>query len=210
MMAIEQPVVTNTITPCDSFKDKLLNKSCSINKDYSYKMGKHPFGTTDNDDTVNLSDEDKMRIYRPWQYSVIVNLFNKQLAHNYLKTKSTDIWKPTKPLTLIDLWNDFYTAKFNKPKNMTKALHDGPWFVTGHFLSVRQWKPNFALQEATQTHTEVWIRLLQLPTEFYDKTVLERIGSKWGVLLKINTCTSSTLRGRYARICIQVPLETPP
>lgn len=92
---------------------------------------------------------------------------------------------------------------------MLKALHSGPWFVTGHFLSVRQWEPNFAPHEATQTHTAIWLRLPTLPTEFYDQTILERIGSKLRATLKIDTCTSSTLRGRYARICIQVPRDVP-
>lgn len=139
----------------------------------------------------------------------IVKLFNKRLVRNYLRMKLTDLWKPTEPLTLIDLWNDFYTVKFNCPKNMRKVLHGGPWFVTGHFLSVRQWEPNFVPQEATQMHTVVWLRLLHLPTEFYDQAILEQIGSKLGALLKIDTCTSSTQQGRYARICIQVPLEIP-
>lgn len=33
------------------------------------------------------------------------------------------------------------------------------------------------------------------------------MGSKLGQLLKVDACTSSTTRGRYARICIEVPLE---
>ncbi|XP_055829609.1 uncharacterized protein LOC129898924 [Solanum dulcamara] len=35
------------------------------------------------------------------------------------------------------------------------------------------------------------------------------MGRKLGALLKIDTCTSSTLRKRYARICIQVPMGLP-
>lgn len=35
------------------------------------------------------------------------------------------------------------------------------------------------------------------------------VGSKLGQLLKIDTCTSTTTRGRYARICIEVLLERP-
>lgn len=45
--------------------------------------------------------------------------------------------------------------------------------------------------------------------EFYDRQILEQGGPKMGRLLKIDSCTSATLQGRYARICIQVPLEVP-
>lgn len=72
-----------------------------------------------------------------------------------------------------------------------------------------KWELNFVPEAATTTHTAIWIRLLQLPTEFYDRMILDRIGKKLGKLLKIDSCTSSTLRGRYARICIQVPLDQP-
>ncbi|XP_019235961.1 PREDICTED: uncharacterized protein LOC109216271 [Nicotiana attenuata] len=92
---------------------------------------------------------------------------------------------------------------------MAKALHLGPWFISENFLSVRKWEPKFVPQEATLTSTAIWIRVPQLPTEFYDQDILKKVGRKLGKLLKIDKCTSSTLRGRYACICIQVPLETP-
>lgn len=53
----------------------------------------------------------------------------------------------------------------------------------------------------------IWLRILQLPMEYYDITILEKVGRKIGKLVKIDTCTSSALRGRYARIYDQVPVE---
>ncbi|XP_019266876.1 PREDICTED: uncharacterized protein LOC109244270 [Nicotiana attenuata] len=112
-------------------------------------------------------------------------------------------------LILIDLGWDFYIVKFSLEESMVKALHIGSWFISGNFLFVRKWEPKFVPQEATLTSTAIWIRLPQLPTEFYDKDILEKVGRKVGKLLNIDQFTSSTLRGRYARICIQVPLKTP-
>lgn len=53
----------------------------------------------------------------------------------------------------------------------------------------------------------VWIRLPQLPTKFYDYTILQKIGNKIEKLFRIDACTSSTLRGRYARLCVEVPMN---
>lgn len=77
------------------------------------------------------------------------------------------------------------------------------------FLSVTKWEPNFIRQDSMIRHTVIWIKLPQLPVEFYDKQVLEKIRQKLGALLKIDSCSSSTLKGRHASICIQVPLELP-
>lgn len=90
---------------------------------------------------------------------------------------------------------------------MSKVLIEGPWFVVGHFLSARRWEPNFVPAESKLSITVAWIRLPQLPTKFYDRSILEQVGNSVGKLLKIDTCTSSTLRGRYARICVQVQIE---
>lgn len=92
---------------------------------------------------------------------------------------------------------------------MNKALHEGPWFVLGHFLSVRRWEPRFLVSTTKLTYTTIWSRLPELPTEFYNVHILQKVGNKLGKLLKIDTCTSSTYKGRYARICIEVPLEIP-
>ncbi|KAF3614437.1 hypothetical protein FXO37_35945 [Capsicum annuum] len=179
-----------------AFKAALLNEENSLNGHYLMgDNGKLPLMPTETGAIVLLSPEDKERIYAPWRFSVIVKLFKKRLPHIYLRNKLVELWKPTEPLTLIDLGNDFYIAKFSNPENMQKALHGVLWFVIGSFLSVRHSKPNFIPEEATQSYTTIWIRLPQLPMKFYHENILERIGNKLGTLLKIDTCTSATLRG---------------
>ncbi|KAG5605846.1 hypothetical protein H5410_027338 [Solanum commersonii] len=48
-----------------------------------------------------------------------------------------------------------------------------------------------------------------IPYNYLGKTTTEKIGKKLGKFLKIDSCTSVTLQGRYARICVQVPLGQP-
>nr|XP_009796013.1 PREDICTED: uncharacterized protein LOC104242638 [Nicotiana sylvestris] len=199
-------------TPQHSYKEMLLDKQVCNQTNY-YNMdnqstleldkGKHIEGS------IPLSLEEKGRLYTPWRYSVIIKIFKRKMPHHMLRSKLIELWKPSEQLILIDLGWDFFIVKFSLEESMIKTLHLGPWFFSGHFLSVRKWEPKFFPQEATLASTAIWIRLPQLLTEFYDKIILEKVGRKLGKLLKIDQCTSSTLRGRYARICIQVPLKTP-
>ncbi|XP_009804250.2 uncharacterized protein [Nicotiana sylvestris] len=158
---------------------------------------------------LQLSNDEKDRLYSTWKYSLIIKLFGKRIMHHYLKVKIQELWKSIKQFPLIDLRSDYFIVKFTKEENMNNVLRNGPWFVNGHFLSVIKWQPNFVAGKAQQTNTIVWIRLPQLPTEYYDGALLKRIGNSIGTLLKIDACTSSTLRGQYARLCTQVPLEEP-
>lgn len=83
------------------------------------------------------------------------------------------------------------------------------WFIFNHFLSVRKWDPKFIASNAQLTYSAIWIKLPELPTEFYDLEILQRVGSKIDTLLKADTCTSAMTRGRYARIFIELPFEKP-
>lgn len=55
----------------------------------------------------------------------------------------------------------------------------------------------------------MWVRLLELPIEFYDAAVLREIGSAIGPILCIDSYTTSESKGSYARLCVQVDLEKP-
>lgn len=110
---------------------------------------------------------------------------------------------------LIDLGSDYYILKFSHPHNMNTVLCKGPWFLYGHYLSIQKWVPNFIPEKVVLIESAVWIRLSHLPTEYYDSMLLQRIGNSISTLLKIDVCTSSTLRGRYARLCVQVPFDHP-
>lgn len=94
------------------------------------------------DDVIEFLEAEKLRIYEPWSHSVIIKLFKKKLTHAYLRNKLIDIWKLQENLVLIDLGNDDFVAKFTLQESVERVLNEGPWFITGNFLTIRRWEPN--------------------------------------------------------------------
>jgi hypothetical protein len=84
-----------------------------------------------------------------------------------------------------------------------------PWFIRQQFLSLRRWTLGFRPSEAKITTTTVWTRLPELPIELYDAGILRRIGNQLGTLLKIDARIVDSVRGRFARLCIQIDLDQP-
>ncbi|XP_019234545.1 PREDICTED: uncharacterized protein LOC109215004 [Nicotiana attenuata] len=164
---------------------------------------------TDHSNFILLSVEEKHRLYQPWQHAVIIMVYGRKVEHQLLRQKVYALWKPTENLPLIDLGSDFFLLKFQKEENKIHALQGGPWFVLNHFLSIRQWEPKFKASETKLTTSAVWLRLPELPTEFYDYQILQKLGQKIGKFLSMDTCTSSTTRRQYARLCVEVLLDQP-
>ena len=171
---------------------------------------------SDQDDNSNdtsplilLSKEDKQHIRAPWRSTLIIKAFGKSLGFKYIDYKIQAIWKPQGKLQCIDLSLDYFLIRFRLKEDYWKVLNKGPWFIGQQFLTMRQWYPSFKPSKAKLTSTAIWARLLKLPIKFYDNSILQRIVNQLGNLLKIDARTIDNVKGRFARLCIQVDLDSP-
>ncbi|KAG5610660.1 hypothetical protein H5410_021941 [Solanum commersonii] len=121
----------------------------------------------------------------------------KKMTHMYLKSRLTTLWKVSVDILLID-----QGGKHEQSSSQWTLVHQ--WL----FLSIKCWQPNFVASIAKETYSTIWLRLPELPTKYYARKILATIGNKMGQLVKTDICTLSTLRGHYARICVEVPIGT--
>ena len=83
--------------------------------------------------------------------------------------------------------------RFDEVKDYHHALMDGPWFVGDQYLHVQAWEADFHPHIAKISTTVVWIRLEQLPIEYYHTEFLKHVGHKLGKLLKVDAITSAAI-----------------
>ena len=119
------------------------------------------------------------------------------------------MWKPIGKLDCVALGNEFFLVKFSTKEDHSKVLRGGPWFVGGHYLSIRCWEPNFKLSTANICSMAVWIRLPELPIKYYEPLVLRDIGKAIGPILRIDAHTGTESRGRFARLCVLICFDKP-
>ena len=158
---------------------------------------------------VSLSRETKSRIRAPWSKTLIVKVFGRSVGFNYLTFKINAMWNPKGKMDCVALGKDFFLIKFYDNEDYDKVLQGGPWFMGEHFLAIKPWEPYFKASKAKFTSIAVWVRLPELPIEFYDAMVLKEIGSALGPVLRIDSFTATSSKGSYARLCIQVDLDKP-
>ena len=76
-------------------------------------------------------------------------------------------------------------------------------------MSFKSWVPNFQASEASVSSVAIWVRLPELPVEYYHKDSLLHIKSGLGPVLRVDFNTTAGTRGRFARLCIQLDLDKP-
>ena len=54
-----------------------------------------------------------------------------------------------------------------------------------------------------------WVRISQLPLDYYNKGMLYVVGNQIGQVVKIDNTTLRRTKGRFARICVMLDLTKP-
>lgn len=98
---------------------------------------------------------------------------------------------------------------FSHDKDKSAALSDDPWFIYDHYLTVKNWTPNFQIERDTIEEVTVWIRIAGLLIEYYDFKILSIIGNMIGKTIKVDKNTTQVEGGKYVRICVEVNLTKP-
>lgn len=80
-------------------------------------------------------------------------------------------------------------VRFNSKVEYEYILLGGPWMIVDHYLTVRQWQSNFHPKIASIDKVLIWIRIPNLPIEYYDKNFLLRLGSCIGRPIKVDEAT---------------------
>lgn len=158
---------------------------------------------------VCFSEEDKVRMRAPWQKALIIKTFGRRMGFSFLVDKVRNLWNPTGSMDCIDMGFDYFLVKFELVADVDYILKGGTWFIGQHFLAIRQWEPKFKAYPATLSSVAVWIRLLELPIEFYKTNALLKIGRAISPVLCIDSHTTNRVRGRFAKLCVQVNLDKP-
>ncbi|KAI9111318.1 hypothetical protein K1719_017730 [Acacia pycnantha] len=120
------------------------------------------------------------------------------------------MWRPKNPLKIIPLSNGYYIVSFSNKADREYTFQEGPWMIEDHYLIVQRWRPNFNPWKADLTcNIAAWIRLPDVPFEFYNVESLRRIGNMIGRMIKIDHSTSIYDKGGFTRICVEINLQKP-
>lgn len=158
---------------------------------------------------IRLSSVDKRRLCRPWKNSLIVKLFGRSIGYTYLCRRLKELWKPSAPMDVIALDNNFFLVRFANSGDLDFARSEGPWIIADHYLTIRQWCPEFDPFQDVLERLTVWVRFPCLPIEYYDEELLLRIARKIGEPVKVDSNTSLVTRGHFARVCVELDLTKP-
>ncbi|KAI9080877.1 hypothetical protein K1719_037186 [Acacia pycnantha] len=159
---------------------------------------------------LSMTEEQYTSWCRPWINSLIIKVLGLSVPKHVLFDRVRRMWKPQQPLKVVPLNNGYYIVSFSNKEDRDYEFSEGPWMIDDHYLLVQRWRPNFNPWRADrQRKIAVWVRIPDLPMEFCTVESLGLIGNMIGKIVKIDRSTSIYEKGGFARICVEIDLQSP-
>ncbi|XP_039009020.1 uncharacterized protein LOC120137310 [Hibiscus syriacus] len=151
-------------------------------------------GSSNSISTIYFSERVQSLAVKSMDLTLVVKVLGRRVGYNTLHNRIYGICKPSYPLKLIDIENNYFLVKFSDHGDYLKVLTEGPWTIFRHYLTVEQWSIDFQSNQDYPSRLMAWIRLPGLPG---------------GSMIKIDFQTDNGCRGRFARLVVSLNLHRP-
>jgi hypothetical protein len=131
---------------------------------------------------------------------------DKPLRVTELREKLVKAWAPVERWQITPLGKGFYEFYFQSREDLNRVWSTGTWNLKPGLLRLSAWTSDFKPEELKITHAQVWVRLYNLPQEYWMPTTLFAIASGVGTPLSLDTATQQRTFGHYARILVDIDL----
>lgn len=159
--------------------------------------------------TIKVSPDEKRYLRGRRSQSLIIKLLGHTVGYTFLVRRLKALWRIKSLMDVIDVGHDVYVVRFMSKEEYERALFDGPWIIADHYLAVSRWYHDLEPKHFHVNNLAVWVRFLNLPMDYYKQSFLWKIASRIGKPLRVDMTTLSAVRGRFARVCVEVDLSKP-
>ncbi|GMI75472.1 hypothetical protein HRI_001216500 [Hibiscus trionum] len=141
--------------------------------------------------------------------SLVVRLLGRSIGYRALHNRVHMMWKSVGEISIVDLDNEYFLARFAMESDYESVLSGGPWVIYGSYLTVQPWSRDFSTAIDHPRKLLVWLRLPGLPYRYYSSSIFEAITGVLGEVIRVDFNTIEGSRGKFARLAVVVDLEKP-
>lgn len=121
-----------------------------------------------------------------------------------LQTRLANLWSIRGKFDLVDVGHNLFIIRNLDLVIRESILTNGPWKIARQFLAIQKWFPEFDQASFKMTNAITWVRIFNIPQQFYRESILLQIAHCLGEPIKIDTSTYWRERGIYVRLCVRV------
>lgn len=91
---------------------------------------------------------------------------------NDLRERLAKLWKLLAPWRMVPIGKGFFELSFSSLEDVRRVLAVGSWNLAPGVLHLFSWTPDFFPNLVKQTNVQCWIRIHDLPQEYWRPKIL--------------------------------------
>lgn len=123
-----------------------------------------------------------------------------------LKLKLDRIWGISGSWILIPLGKGFYNIQLPGNAERERILDKRFWNLKPGILRVQHWTPGFNPYKVNNSIAQVWIRIFELPMEYFQPQIIYAMASALGTVVKLDDRTKNRTMCHYARVLVDIDM----
>ena len=135
---------------------------------------------------------------------LVLNKGDKPYTTKDIHLKLQKQWKTTGEWSMRPLGSGYFEFIFSSVIDLHMVWASRTVNLKPGILRLFEWTKDFNMNKERNTHAQVWIRLMELPQEYWMDRTLREIASVVGTPLIIKNATTKRLYGHYAGILVDM------
>jgi hypothetical protein len=143
-----------------------------------------------------------------WSSSLIGQFLDKPLPFYVVKRSVDNMWAAYGKVKIFLMENGLYLFRFADVRSREAGLEEKLWHIANKPLILRRWTPGMQLLKLSLSTVPIWIKMHNLPMEYWDSDCLSHIASGVGKPLCADSVTEEQLRLGFARVLVEVDIDS--
>ncbi|KAK3198339.1 hypothetical protein Dsin_021754 [Dipteronia sinensis] len=143
-------------------------------------------------------------VLKPGETAWWVMLLRKKLSFSLVNNIAMHIWDNRDLLEVLANEMRFYFFKFSDDGACSNVLEAGPWLYAGRMVILKKLHPRLVLSKDSYSKIPVWVKLFNMPHEYWNEEGLSHIASAVRKPLFDDSLAESMNIISFARVYIEI------
>ena len=143
-----------------------------------------------------------------WSSFLVGQLLDKPFPYYIVKRTMDTLWASFGKVEVFLLENGLYLLHFQNEKARAEVMEAMLWHIANKPLFLRKWAQSMQLLKLSLSIVLVWVKLHNLPIEYWNSTCLSYVASGIGKPLCADSVTEEQLRLGVATVLIEVNVDS--
>ena len=143
-----------------------------------------------------------------WSPSLVGQFLDKPLPYYIVKRTVESIWAQYGKVEVFLLENGLYLFRFADKKLRDEVMEAKVWHIANKPPILRKWTPSMQLLKLSFSFIPIWIKLHNLPIEFWNAICSSYVASGVGKPLCADYVTKEQQTLGFARVLVKVDMDS--